>query len=89
MCSVVDEYGYQDDDIVMLTDDQMNPRSIPTRMNMVSRRILLSWVYAPYLWMHLTIFQIHAFQWLVRDAQPNDSLFLHCMLQTFTIYFMS
>lgn len=33
-----EEYGYQNDDIVMLTDDQSNPRSIPTRMNMVSRR---------------------------------------------------
>ncbi|TFY58401.1 hypothetical protein EVJ58_g6443 [Rhodofomes roseus] len=51
---LIQEYGYQDDDIVMLTDDQMEPRSIPTRINM-----------------------IHAFQWLVRDARPNDSLFLH------------
>ncbi|EPS95938.1 hypothetical protein FOMPIDRAFT_1168066 [Fomitopsis schrenkii] len=51
---LIQEYGYQDDDIVMLTDDQRNQRSIPTRTNM-----------------------IHAFQWLVRDAQPNDSLFLH------------
>ncbi|KZT73594.1 hypothetical protein DAEQUDRAFT_743062 [Daedalea quercina L-15889] len=48
------EYGYQEDDIVLLSDDQVNPRSIPTRMNM-----------------------IQAFHWLVRDAQPNDSLFLH------------
>lgn len=36
----------------MLTDDQMNPRSIPTRMNMVNRSFSLSCVYAPYLRMH-------------------------------------
>lgn len=40
MCFVADEYGYQDDDIVMLTDDQRNPRSIPTRMNMVGFRFV-------------------------------------------------
>ncbi|KAI0926150.1 Ca(2+)-dependent cysteine protease [Taiwanofungus camphoratus] len=51
LCS---EYGYQDDDIVMLTDDSMNPRSIPTKENMLA-----------------------AMQWLVRGAQPHDSLFFH------------
>ncbi|EJU04567.1 peptidase C14 [Dacryopinax primogenitus] len=48
------QFGYQMDDIVMLTDDQSNPRSIPTRANI-----------------------LQAMQWLVRDAQPNDSLFFH------------
>ncbi|PCH42528.1 peptidase C14 [Wolfiporia cocos MD-104 SS10] len=51
---LVREYGYQYDDIVMLTDDQANPRSTPTRANLID-----------------------AVRWLVRDAQPNDSLFLH------------
>ena len=29
-------YGYKQDDIVMLTDDASNPRQIPTRDNIVS-----------------------------------------------------
>ncbi|KAL1697145.1 caspase domain-containing protein [Schizophyllum commune] len=47
-------YGYKQDDIVMLTDDASNPRQIPTRDNIIA-----------------------AMQWLVRGAQPNDSLFFH------------
>lgn len=47
-------YGYSADDIVILTDDQQNMVSVPTRANM-----------------------IRAMQWLVKDAQPNDSLFFH------------
>lgn len=31
----VDEYGYKEDDIVLLTDDARNPRQIPTRENLV------------------------------------------------------
>ncbi|KAL6299513.1 caspase domain-containing protein [Sparassis latifolia] len=30
-----EDYGYQDADIVMLTDDSSNPRSIPTKENMI------------------------------------------------------
>lgn len=48
------QYGYRDEDIVMLTDDAPNPRMIPTKENI-----------------------IHAMQWLVNNAQPNDSLFFH------------
>ncbi|EPQ52837.1 peptidase C14 [Gloeophyllum trabeum ATCC 11539] len=48
------QYGYKEDDIVMLTDDASNPRQIPTKDNILA-----------------------AMQWLVRDAQPNDSLFFH------------
>jgi len=33
---LIAEYGYQEDDIVMLTDDQQHPRSIPTRENMIA-----------------------------------------------------
>ncbi|KAF8897955.1 peptidase C14 [Mucidula mucida] len=51
---ICQQYGYQPDDIVMLTDDSRDPVRIPTRQNM-----------------------INAMQWLVRDAQPNDSLFFH------------
>ncbi|KAK9371007.1 caspase domain-containing protein [Lipomyces kononenkoae] len=51
---LVERYGYKYDDMVILTDDQINPRSIPTRANMIS-----------------------AMQWLVRNAQPHDSLFFH------------
>lgn len=47
-------YGFQDDDMVVLTDDQISPVSQPTRANM-----------------------IRAMQWLVKDAQPQDSLFFH------------
>ncbi|KZO96575.1 peptidase C14 [Calocera viscosa TUFC12733] len=47
-------FGYNMDDIVLLSDDQRSPRAIPTRENIIS-----------------------AMQWLVRDAQPNDSLFFH------------
>ncbi|KAG5440066.1 hypothetical protein PCK2_000578 [Pneumocystis canis] len=39
---------------VILTDDQTNPRSIPTKQNIIA-----------------------AMQWLVKDARPNDSFFLH------------
>ncbi|KAI2729599.1 hypothetical protein CBS147354_984 [Penicillium roqueforti] len=47
-------YGYKREDMVILTDDQRNPMSIPTKANI-----------------------IRAMQWLVKDAQPNDSLFIH------------
>lgn len=40
--------------MVILTDDQRNAMSIPTKANI-----------------------IRAMQWLVRDAQPHDSLFIH------------
>lgn len=40
--------------MVILTDDQQNPMSIPTKANM-----------------------LRAMQWLVKGAQPNDSLFIH------------
>ncbi|KAI0041915.1 hypothetical protein FA95DRAFT_1564901 [Auriscalpium vulgare] len=48
------QFHYKPEDIVVLTDDQNEPRSRPTRDNM-----------------------LRAMQWLVRDAQPNDSLFFH------------
>lgn len=47
-------YGYRREDMVILTDDQRNPMSMPTKANI-----------------------IRAMQWLVRGAQPNDSLFIH------------
>lgn len=47
-------YGYREEDMVILTDDQRDPRAVPTKANM-----------------------IRACQWLVKDAQPHDSLFLH------------
>ncbi|KAG8997692.1 Ca(2+)-dependent cysteine protease [Tulasnella sp. 427] len=47
-------YGYRDEDVVILTDDAQNPVQHPTRSNI-----------------------IRAMEWLVRGAQPNDSLFFH------------
>ncbi|AQZ12065.1 MCA1 (YOR197W) [Zygosaccharomyces parabailii] len=47
-------YGYHQDDVVILTDDQTDMVRVPTRNNM-----------------------LRAMQWLVKGAQPNDSLFLH------------
>ncbi|KAJ5367762.1 hypothetical protein N7541_001703 [Penicillium brevicompactum] len=47
-------FGYKREDMVILTDDQSNPMSIPTKANI-----------------------LRAMQWLVKDAQPNDSLFVH------------
>ncbi|PBK87185.1 peptidase C14 [Armillaria gallica] len=47
-------WGYKSEDIVMLTDDSTNPRSQPTRKNMLD-----------------------GMRWLVKDAQPHDSLFFH------------
>jgi hypothetical protein len=47
-------FGYQRDDMVILTDDQQNPMSQPTKQNI-----------------------LRAMHWLVKDAQPNDSLFFH------------
>ncbi|KAI9775127.1 MAG: Ca(2+)-dependent cysteine protease [Geoglossum umbratile] len=49
-----ERYGYRREDMVILTDDQKNPMSQPTKQNIIK-----------------------AMQWLVKDAMPNDSLFLH------------
>lgn len=46
--------GFREDDMVVLTDEARDPRSIPTRQNMTA-----------------------AMHWLVRGAQPGDSLFFH------------
>ncbi|KAK9451933.1 caspase domain-containing protein [Limtongia smithiae] len=51
---LMERYSYKSEDMVILTDDQQNQRSIPTRANIIS-----------------------AMQWLVKDAQPNDTLFFH------------
>lgn len=48
------KHGYRREDMVILTDDQHNPLSIPTKQNI-----------------------LRAMHWLVRDAQPHDSLFIH------------
>jgi len=34
-------FGYKDEDIVMLTDDNRNPRQVPTRQNIVRLWYLL------------------------------------------------
>ncbi|KAI9321014.1 peptidase C14, caspase domain-containing protein [Dichotomocladium elegans] len=47
-------YGFKEEDMVILTDDQQEPRFIPTRSNIIA-----------------------AMQWLVRDAEENDSFFFH------------
>lgn len=47
-------YWYRREDMVILTDDQRNLKSIPNKANI-----------------------LRAMHWLVRDAQPNDSLFVH------------
>jgi hypothetical protein len=31
----MEKYGYRSEDMVILTDDQKNPRSIPTKANMI------------------------------------------------------
>ena len=49
-----ERYGYRREDMVILTDDQQDPRMIPTKANIIK-----------------------AMGWLVKDAQPNDALFLH------------
>jgi metacaspase-1 len=49
-----ERYKYRREDMVILTDDQKNPMSQPTKQNIIK-----------------------AMQWLVKDAMPNDSLFLH------------
>lgn len=48
------KYGYRREDMVILTDDQNNMMSIPTKANI-----------------------LRAMHWLVIDAQPHDSLFIH------------
>ncbi|KAG0378022.1 Ca(2+)-dependent cysteine protease [Mortierella sp. AD032] len=50
----ISRFGFREEDIVTLTDDQADPTRIPTRVNIIS-----------------------GMQWLVRDARPNDSFFLH------------
>ncbi|RCH83321.1 Ca(2+)-dependent cysteine protease [Rhizopus azygosporus] len=47
-------YGFQEEDMVILTDNQENPKFKPTRANILA-----------------------AMQWLVHDAEPNDSFFFH------------
>lgn len=49
-----EKFEYRREDMVILTDDQRNPMSIPTKANI-----------------------IRAMHWLVQDAKPNDSLFIH------------
>lgn len=49
-----ERFGYRREDMVILTDDQRNPMSIPTKANI-----------------------LRAMHWLVKDAQPHDSLFIH------------
>lgn len=51
---LVQRAGYKPDDMVILTDDQRDQRSIPTKQNI-----------------------LQACQWLVKGAQPNDSLVFH------------
>ncbi|PSR90849.1 peptidase C14, caspase domain-containing protein [Coniella lustricola] len=51
---LVEHFGYKREDMVILTDDQQNPMSQPTKQNI-----------------------LRAMHWLVKDARPNDSLFLH------------
>ncbi|KZV68177.1 hypothetical protein PENSPDRAFT_634692 [Peniophora sp. CONT] len=51
---LMERYQYKKEDMVMLTDDQQDPRAMPTKENI-----------------------LRAMQWLVSDAQPNDSLFFH------------
>lgn len=48
------QHGYRREDMVILTDDQKNLMSVPTKANI-----------------------IRAMHWLVKDAQPHDSLFVH------------
>ena len=51
---LIERFGYKREDMVILTDDQQNPLSIPNRQNI-----------------------LQAMHWLVRGAEPNDSLFFH------------
>lgn len=51
---LAEHFGYKREDMVLLTDDQQNPMSQPTKQNI-----------------------LRAMHWLVKDARPNDSLFLH------------
>lgn len=51
---LAEHFGYKREDMVILTDDQQNPMSQPTKQNI-----------------------LRAMHWLVKDAKPNDSLFLH------------
>lgn len=51
---LVEHFFYKREDMVILTDDQQNPMSQPTKQNI-----------------------LRAMHWLVKDAKPNDSLFLH------------
>lgn len=51
---LVQNFGYRREDMVILTDDQQNPMSQPTKQNI-----------------------LRAMHWLVKGAQPNDSLFFH------------
>ncbi|KAI9491696.1 peptidase C14, caspase domain-containing protein [Zychaea mexicana] len=44
-------YGFKPEDMVVLTDDQQDPKMLPTRANIIA-----------------------AMQWLVNDAQENDSV---------------
>lgn len=47
-------YNFNEEDMVILTDDQEDPKFSPTRENILS-----------------------AMNWLVHDAEPNDSFFFH------------
>lgn len=48
------KHNYRREDMVILTDDQRHPMSVPTKHNI-----------------------LRAMHWLVQDAKPDDSLFIH------------
>jgi hypothetical protein len=55
MSSFLNErFSYKREDMVILTDDQQNPMSQPTKENI-----------------------LRAMHWLVKGAEPKDSLFFH------------
>ncbi|KAJ3493401.1 hypothetical protein NLG97_g4753 [Lecanicillium saksenae] len=51
---LIDDLGCKREDMVILTDDQQNRMSQPTKQNI-----------------------LRSMRWLVRDAEPHDSLFFH------------
>ena len=51
---IMERYGFQEENMLMLTDDQEDPDYLPTAECMIG-----------------------AMHWLVHDAVPGDSLFIH------------
>lgn len=72
-----ERYGYDEADIVTLTDDNSDSSRKPTKSNIVRPHSCR--LYDVLIAITNYLIQLHWMDWLVKDAQPDDSLLFQCM----------